>query len=50
LNASQLVTFAVEKITSGMSVTGNKPFAAFSGNMLGYLTPLWNNDYMMVLL
>jgi hypothetical protein len=38
LNALQVVTLAVNRITSGISVIGSKPFAAFSGTMYGYLT------------
>lgn len=35
LNALQVVTLAIKYFTSGNSINGNKPFAAFSGNMCG---------------
>lgn len=49
LNALQTVTLSVTDITTGTRVTGNKPFAAYSGNMGGYvpcgLHPL--DDYLI---
>ncbi len=41
---SLVATFA----TSGISIVGNKPFAAYSGNIDGYIEPNGNSDYMMV--
>ena len=34
-NALQVVTLAVRYTISGITVTGSKPFVAFSGNMYG---------------
>ena len=49
LNALQVVTLAVNSITSGTTVSGSKPFAAFSGNMCGAMHTRDSGDYAMVL-
>ena len=48
LNAFQVVTLAVKNITSGITVSGSKPFAAFSGNMCGARHTWESGDYTMV--
>lgn len=51
LNALQVVTLAVRfEITSGISVSGNKPFAAFSGNMAGMVQAEDAFSYVMVMI
>lgn len=42
LNALQVVTLAIKDIISGITISGNKPFAAFSGNMAGKVQPTDN--------
>lgn len=48
LNALQVVTLAVRNLTSGIDITGDKPFATFSGNMGGEVQETDDPNYMMV--
>jgi hypothetical protein len=48
LNALQVVTLAIRDIISGIYVNGNKPFAAFSGNMKEFGDNTGITDYVMV--
>ena len=49
LNALQVVTLATLNATSGITVTGSKPFAAYSGNMCGaFFLQAPSCDHIMV--
>lgn len=48
INSSQVVTLAAQYKISGIRVSGNKPFAAFSGTMFGRGLSMPNYDYAMV--
>lgn len=49
LNALQVVTLAIRGIISGITITGTKPFAAFSGNMFAKMRPTDQHNYITVI-
>ncbi len=48
LNALQVVSLATKSVLSGIRISGNKPFAAFSGNMCGNMVNSDACGYAMV--
>jgi hypothetical protein len=48
INALQVLTLAIKNIISGTLVIADKPIAAFSGNMCGYVQGDDACDYVMV--
>jgi hypothetical protein len=48
INALQVLTLAIKNIISGTLVIGDKPIAAFSGSICGYVQGDDACDYVMV--
>ncbi len=48
LTALQVVTLSVKLNTSGFTIIGNKPFAAYSGNMCDAIQGDDTSDYLAV--
>lgn len=49
LDALQVVTLAVKQVVSGITIDGNKPFAAYSGNICADIQPDYFVDYVVVI-